>query len=216
MMPLTKFCSTLHLSGQIHRAPMAFEEMCSLSQVPRHMLSLIYKEILPHTHNTLPTFTQMWSSDIDTEISLGEWQTSFTFTHKSLISSFTQEKNYKLLSRWYRDPVSVHRMFPNTPRYLLALSQRKRNLHIWWECDQVHPFWKQIFEVYNKMYDDSLALSPKVALLSILRAHSNSRKLTSSDFFLSAARQLIAKFWKSEVTPPPPFIGGLISSMTSC
>lgn len=99
---------------RFHRPLTAFEDMCSLSQIPRYTLSLIYKEILFHTHNVVPNFMQKSSQDLGIEISPGQWHTSFTLTHKSSIFGFTQEKNYKLLSRWYRDPVTVHRMFPNT------------------------------------------------------------------------------------------------------
>lgn len=43
------------MSGQAYRSLTAFEGLCSLSQIPRHMLLLIYKEILSHTHGALPT-----------------------------------------------------------------------------------------------------------------------------------------------------------------
>lgn len=38
---------------------------------------------------------------------------------------------------------------------------RGTHLHVWWECNHVSHFWKQIFEVYKDMYDDSLIPSPK-------------------------------------------------------
>lgn len=98
-----------------------------------------------------------------------------------------------------------------------AVTEKNRTyLHIWWECDQVCPFWKGIFEVYNEMYDDFLSLSPKVALLSVLRGSVKSQKTNLPMLFLSTVCQLITKFCKSEVIPPPPLIGGLIFLMTSC
>lgn len=65
----------------------------------------------------------------------------FTFTHKSTISCYSQEKNFKILSWWYRDPATLHRIFPSTP----ASSRRCGSasgtyLHVWWECERIRPF----------------------------------------------------------------------------
>lgn len=122
-------CKSLHLSGQIHRPLTDFKEMCGLSQVPRHQLSMIYKEILSHTHEALPTYTRKWSEDLGIEISRSDWHTSCIFTHKTSISSFIQEKNYKLLSLWYR--------LRSYPSFRAQLNPRKGTFSgsLWQWCD---------------------------------------------------------------------------------
>lgn len=57
----------------------------------------------------------MWSADLGKEFLRTEWKTSFHFTHKSTVSCYSQEKNYKILWRWYRDPSTFHQIFLSTP-----------------------------------------------------------------------------------------------------
>lgn len=141
--------------------------------------------------------------DLDTEISPEQWHTSFTFTHKSSISGFSQEKNYRLLSRWYRDPVMVNKMYPNTLDACWCCHEGKGSyLHMWRECDRVRPFWNKVFGIYNNLYNASLVPSPTVALLSILPGPIKTHKKSLLRFFLSAARHVILQHWKTETIPP--------------
>lgn len=76
--------------------------------------------------------------------------------------------------------------------------------HIWWDCDVIRPFWTQIFQIYNEINDKPLTPSPVIALLSILPGTLKSQKHSLLKFFLSAARQLIPRHWKT--TSPPSLI----------
>lgn len=76
-----------------------------------------------------------------------------------------------------------------------------RIVHVWWECDRIHPFWKQVSPVFEKIYDDPLQLTPEIALLSILPGSITSQTCSLLRFFLSAARQLIPLFWKTTTIP---------------
>lgn len=131
---LYTFTKHLHSSSQIHRSYTEFERLCSLSETPRHLLSTIYCLLLALSHNDLPPYTRMWSADLGENISRPDWQTSCYFTHKSTISCYSQEKNYKILSRWYRDPATLHKIFPSTPASCWrCTSSTGTYLHIWWE-----------------------------------------------------------------------------------
>lgn len=106
---LSTFSKHLHSSSQVHCPNTEFERLCSLSETPRHLLSTIYSLLQALTHGDLPAYTRMGTADLGEDISRLEWQTSFHFTHKSTISCYSQEKNYKILSRWYRDPATLHK-----------------------------------------------------------------------------------------------------------
>lgn len=107
-----------------------------------------------------------------------------------------------MLSRWYRDPVSINWIYPDSLDACCAVTEREDYLHIWWGCDHIRPFWKRIFQICNEIYDKSLVPSPKTALLSILPGSVKSHKSSLLQFFLSAACQLISRFWKTDTTPP--------------
>lgn len=199
---LSEYCKQLHDSSLIHRPLTGFEQLCILAETPRHPLSLIHKQILEHIHGVLPIYTTKWSAEVGIDISEADWSKAFLFTSKTSISSYMQEKNYKVLSRWYRVPTTLRMMFPaNSDTCWRCNSKKGTYLHIWWECDRLLPFWTQIFHIYSEIYDKPLMPSPTIALLSILPGAVKSQKNSLLKFFMSAGRQLIPRHWKSTTLP---------------
>lgn len=153
--------------------------------MPRHLLSSLYGLIQPLTHNDLPPYTKMWLAELGKSLSRAEWQTAFHFTHKSSISCYSQEKNFKSLSRWYRDPFTLHKIFLSTPASCWRCGTSSGTyIHVWWECDRIQPFWSRVFKVYNVIYEESLQLTPEIALLSMLPGSIASQKRCLLCFFL--------------------------------
>ncbi|XP_040197542.1 uncharacterized protein LOC120930421 [Rana temporaria] len=110
---LSTYCKTLFASKQINRPLLEFESLYLLPEVPHYTLSEIYKLILAHIDNIPPTFTKLWSRELAFEVITGDWLKAFPFTHKSSISGYAQEKNNKQMFGWYRDPVTIHQIFPS-------------------------------------------------------------------------------------------------------
>lgn len=199
---LDTFCKQLHNSKQIHRPLTGFEQLCTLPETPRHTLSLIYQLVLGNIYTSLPKYTKIWSGELGREMTEAEWEKAFLFTNKSSISSYTREKNYKLMSRWYRVPTSLKVMYPLASDICWRCNSAKGTyIHIWWECDVLFPFWTHIFQIYTEIYDKPLTPSPAIALLSILPGTIKSQKHNLLKFFLSVGRQLIPRHWKT-TTPP--------------
>ena len=167
--------------------------------------------ILGHVYTSLPKFTAAWSGDLETSISEADWQKAFYYTHKSSISSYVREKNYKVLSRWYRVPSALRIMFPSTPDSCWRCNSAVGTyLHIWWDCEAIRPFWNQIFKIYSDIYSKPLLPSPTVALLSILPGTFKFQKHTLLRFCLSTSRQLISRHWRS---PLPPSLAEWVTEM---
>lgn len=75
------------------------------------------------------------------------------------------------------------------------------HLHTWWTCPTVQSFWKEIFELASVMFQTSVQPDPFAALLNLKPEY-----LSSSQFKLfvqlsTAAKQTIAKAWKSPLLP---------------
>lgn len=144
------------------------------------------------------------------DISESDWSTCLYFTHKSFISGYAQEKNYKVLSRWYRDPMTLHKMFPTASKACWRCGDPLGTyVHVWWECPNVTPFWDKIFTIYNDLYDLNLSPSPEIALLALLRGPRKKYRSLLLCYFLSAARQMVPLYWKQNKTPQ-------ISTWISC
>lgn len=126
---------------------------------------------------TYPSITKMWSADLR-NTHLGQNGRPH-ITHKSSISCYSQENNFKI-SRWYRDPSTQHKIFPTTPASCWHCGAPLGTyLHVRWECEQDLTLLESVFQVYNAIYKESLQPTPEIAL-SMLQ-----------DFFLSAVRQLV-------------------------
>lgn len=83
-------------------------------------------------------------------------------SHKSSISCYSQRKNFKILSRWYRDPATLQKIFPSTSSSCWRCNAATGTyLHVWWECERIRLFWKQVFQLYDKVYEESLQLTPR-------------------------------------------------------
>lgn len=55
---ISSFCSDLFSSSQIHRHLTGFEQLCSLSETPRHLLSSLYALQHALLHNQPPSYTR--------------------------------------------------------------------------------------------------------------------------------------------------------------
>lgn len=125
------------------------------------------------------------------------------FRGQNGISCYSQEKNFKILSRWYREPSTLHKIFPSTPAYCWHCDTASGTyLHVWWECERIRPFWIQVFQIYSKIYEEPQTSTPTISFLSMLPGSMASQKRGILCFFLSAARQLIPLCWKTATTPP--------------
>lgn len=65
-------------------------------------------------HDELPTYTIVWFVELEKELSAVVWLISFHFTHKLQSPAILRKKNFKLLSQWYRDPSTLHKIFSYT------------------------------------------------------------------------------------------------------
>lgn len=102
---LTSFYHHIESKAQLHRQLSPFELLCTQETYPTKVVSLVYgilrKELTSHAS---PPFQRKLELDLGHSTSTEEWKKMHALTHKSSISGYTQEKNYKVLSRWYRTP----------------------------------------------------------------------------------------------------------------
>lgn len=61
---ISSFYSNLFSSSQIHRSLTGYEQLCSLSETPRHLLSTIYKLQHALIHDQPPSYTRRWARDL--------------------------------------------------------------------------------------------------------------------------------------------------------
>lgn len=181
---------------------MAFERLCTLSKIPHHTLYLIYKEILSHTHCTLPIYTKFRSRDLKAERPLEDWLRSFMFIHKSLISCYAQEyiSNYYL--KYIRTRFPSIRSFLTLQTSAGAVTEGKERICMHGGNVTESVLFGNTFSWYmTKSMMSLMFLLLRLLFYLSYRVPLNLRNLAFSDFFLSAAHQLISRFWKTKTTP---------------
>lgn len=67
---LSTFCLDLFSSSQIHRSLTGYEQLCTLSETPRHLRSSIYKLLHALLYDQLPPYTRKWSMELGKELSI--------------------------------------------------------------------------------------------------------------------------------------------------
>ena len=93
-----------------------------------------------------------WESDLDVNLSSNEWEHVFQHIHKGSLNVLTQENNYKLYSRWYRTPAIIHKYNTNISPLCWRCNRAQGTLlHIWWGCDLIRPFWKEVHQLISRI-----------------------------------------------------------------
>lgn len=201
-MQLRAFWQTNQLDEKA-RLPLTWLEKILASQEQlKRPLSAIYKNLNETKKTGLPWFARMWNKDLGMELKEQDWNRIFHTAHSLTLDNRAQEKNYKIVSRWYRCPVDVGRYNPQGSGECWRCKARRGDLlHIWWECPPVMAFWNSVLAVYNLLEGEHIMNNPQVTLLSILPGTESIKNKDPLKFLLMAARVVIPRYWKTSDIP---------------
>lgn len=147
-------------------------------------------------------YIKKWEIELGMEIPRETWEKAMIVTHKLSISAKHQERNYKILARWYRCPMDLHKINPDNEDVCWRCQEAQGTMsHIWYYCSEVQPFWQKIFEIYRAMTGIELYPEIQVAVLSMIPGSVKNIKKGLLKYFLTAARTIIARKWKSTSMP---------------
>lgn len=91
-----------------------FETLFTQEGAIRHQLSLIDNIIVHPAEGFKPSYILQWERKLDRTFTPKQLREIYDRTLQSSVNSKTQEKNYKILSRWYRTLIVLHKFFPTT------------------------------------------------------------------------------------------------------
>lgn len=156
---LSHFLNSLPKPHLFQRPLSPFGELCLGDGPIRKSLSLSYEALLDlHAQSESP-FSSNWEKDLQVTFTNQQKDRILYFTHKSSLCSNYQETTYKIMTRWYRTPSVLAKLFPLlSDRCWRCDSHRGTLLHIFWECPSIHPFWRQVLQLIHKFTDSSVSL----------------------------------------------------------
>lgn len=84
------------------------ESLVLQTSAPEHTISLLYKALITDMYTSPLPYLNKWERDLGRTLSKEERDKTFLLTHKLSISAADQEKNYKVLTCWYKCPSDLH------------------------------------------------------------------------------------------------------------
>ena len=89
-----------------------FEGLFIADEPISRMVSELYQLLGSSASVSKPICIRAWERDLGQELMGPQLTHLYQMTHSSSTDSQMQETNYKLMSRWYRVPVDLARMYP--------------------------------------------------------------------------------------------------------
>lgn len=170
-----------------------FEQLLIQEQRLAHNLSLIYKLLIPSGSLNELTYMRKWEAEIGRLILLSEWKKAFLLTHKLSLAGKHQERNYKIMIKWYWSLVDLHNVNGDNPETCWRCpNDRVTNVHIWYCCPMVREFWLKIFHIYQKITKSDIQSNISISILSIIPGSMKAIRADILHHMLTATRTIIA------------------------
>lgn len=104
------------------------------------------------------------------------------------------EGTHKMVLR----PSQISKFSPQYPSHCFrGCSTPGTQVHIWWECNIVRSFWSEVFNILSTMFKVILLPDTHIALVNS-KPHALSNRQFKLMLFVTAAKQVIAKVWKTD------------------
>lgn len=130
---LQSFLTNSEVRDSLAQEKTPFEEYPLIASQPSHVLSSTYAFLRNSLEASSLPFVRDWESELGTFFSEQDWHKSFILTHKLPVACVAQQKNYKILTRWYRYPALLHRMYSSTSDCCWrCISGRPPHHRLWW------------------------------------------------------------------------------------
>lgn len=149
-----------------------------------------------------PRYIGEWERDLQHAFTKTQLDQLYRLMHSSSVDTKMQENSYKVLTRWYRVPFKLAKIYPSTSDTCWrGCGLRGTFLHIWWECPRLRPFWLDVHAQIKSILDVELPDSPLESLLHVPATPLSQYRKSVLPHLLNAARRLIPIYWKKPQIP---------------
>lgn len=180
----------------------SFERNCLNGESMRHSLSHFYEILTSLEAPQELNFMQAWERELGVTFTQKQKAKMLKSIHKTSIASRYQEGGYKILTRWYRTPSALQKIFPQvSDRCWRCKRGEGTMLHIFWECEEIKSFWGMVEETIKDITGVSLGSNPAAFLLNDVPLSVEKYRNSLLKHLLTAAKACIPALWKSTVPP---------------
>lgn len=168
-------------------------------------ISFLYELIQSLSPHNTPRHRTFWDALLDTIPNGKQWECLHGDIRKFNRSMHLREAHYKTLYDWYLYPQKLHRIFPTTSdRCWRGCGHLGNFRHIWWDCPQIQPFWKEILSHIKLILGYPIPRTLAHTLLGIgdpLLKHQTRSDREVMWLCLGAAKMALAAAWKQPEAP---------------
>lgn len=157
--------STLDKAGRLSLERSRMEDVLIKQAKLKGIVSVIYGVLLDHHDSSLASLKIVWQKDLECTFDDDQWG----IICKSVFTSFSCnkiiEQNYKCMHRIYYTPLRLSKMYPNvSPKCHRCESCIGSIMHIFWKCQKLEYFWKEVHDWTVKALETSLDFTPVLYL----------------------------------------------------
>lgn len=201
-----QLCSYMHrsLSSTMASLPTAFERISKVGSSTRGLISSIYRILLNPTPDTPPRHSYMdrWAVCLNRTIPPKTWQMIWRRATKTSQCITYRESQIKLMMFWYHTPTLLHKLNPEISDLCWRCARdRGSQFHIFWDCSKIQPYWVMVNALIFEVLGIRFPLEPQLFLLNITEQPIPKYSMKLLLHLLTAARCLIALFWKRDSVP---------------
>lgn len=134
----------------MNRPLLGLEKILVQNHRSTHTLSVVYKYLISESKEEEISYVRKWEEELGYTIPGADWERAFIAAHKLSISTRHQERNCKILARWYKCPVDMNNISSdNTDRCWRCGVAKGTMSHMWYFCPEIQLFWEMVFKSYR-------------------------------------------------------------------
>ena len=172
----------------------------------RKPISSVYSALTSmKQENTLHT-KQKWEAELELEISMEVWDNISSEIHKVTSANLWREFQWKIVHRFFRTPLILSKIDPSKTSacWRNCGDESANHTHVFWKCPLLDNFWREIFDLLDRIFVSQLPRNPLLAILGVIPETEMSKKKTYLlHILLTAARKAITLNWLKK--DPPTF-----------
>ena len=178
------------------------------------LISKIHSLLLYSVSSAYDSLKPLWERDLEVTFSSADWTKICNGIFPKCISTSIHEQNFKFFHRTYFTPVRLQKMFPHSSDLCYKCRTHKGTfIHLFWACDRIQTFWKEVHSVVQEVIGKQFTLSPSFYLLN----HTLDKNLDTDTKYLLIILSFLAKKcillrWSA---PQVPTVGMWLSQISS-
>uniref|UniRef100_A0A803TZ67 Reverse transcriptase domain-containing protein n=1 Tax=Anolis carolinensis TaxID=28377 RepID=A0A803TZ67_ANOCA len=143
-----------------------------------------------------------WARDLGRTILLEEWELLWGKKLNYTYAYELKENWWKMFYRWHLTPKRISKFTKGKKIKCWKCGRGEGSyLHMWWSCEKVKPYWREIHDKCQKILKIKIPLLPEFFLLGMTNNQWGKNEDKIFTHLTTAARLVLARLWNQKLIP---------------